>query len=276
MDSEPKEKDLPTHSRRSVLKAGAAATIAGLLGLRSHQNHAESSGSKNAALENKVVIPGIAKADTNSKSTPDQETITPPEIDLSNFPWKKDEILMGPDAGFTQARNGEPIKVYIDPRVRKLISNDSFNQWDTFAKKMGRKNDLFAYVNEAPGSQIFVLPSPDGTTFIDPFDSKYGQYKTNPQGPFSWVNIQCATDDNRPIDDKTLLHEIGHALGFVDFVTKFMYENPESLRRYINAQPGFLEDKPIKSVLNYGGEYIKEGLLGPDDAKLLKLGGYLT
>lgn len=247
----------------------ATGAAAGLAAAKLGEKHAEG---VDQELENKVIVPGLVVEGASVKPESPQEN----DAEKDQFKWTQEEVLMGIGAGFESARKGEPIKVWFSPEVTHLVDMSSLEMWNELAEKMGRKDDLFVYKDEAVGSQIYVLPSPNLNTFVDPFDSKYGQYKTNPEGPFSWVNIQCATEGERPINNKILLHEIGHALGFVDFVTKFMYENPESLKRYINAQPGFLEDKPMKSVLNYSGEYLKEGQLGPHDGNLLAVGGYIV
>ncbi|MDO8486984.1 MAG: hypothetical protein Q7S45_01670 [Candidatus Curtissbacteria bacterium] len=172
------------------------------------------------------------------------------------FPWSRDEILFGPNAGFIEAKKGIPLGVYAASGIRPDLVNLSMAPWNNLANSMGR-TDLF-YFEENPSRAKIII----GQSTKD-----YSYTVANPdfKSPYLRCDIYLV---NQWIG--VITHELGHTLGFVDFI----YKDTDP-RDYFNPKRCDLPDKPIHSIMAQNFIVTPTVLIGPDDGIMLRLAGYV-
>lgn len=173
------------------------------------------------------------------------------------FPWKREEILFGPQAGFKQARAQIPLAVYVNPSIPPEIVEVGITAWNTLAREIGR-NDLF-YIEDSPSkAKIAVVP---GSGF---HVTAYPDYTSPYEKCHIELNIDLLNIFTQEVP-RVVTHELGHTLGLVDFVF-----GGSSLEGLVNPQRCDLPDKPIRSIMAANSRWF-----GDDDPKMLQLAGYV-
>lgn len=169
------------------------------------------------------------------------------------FPWTRGEVLFGLQAGFEKARLGIPLLVWADPSLNHFNLDDSIYPWNKMAAILGRNNLFYpatdiseADIKFVPGSKTFTKPEPDYT------------------GPFQSCLIFCVPH----LSTGMATHELGHTLGFVDFVLK-----TTNIAGHINPARCDKSDKPYSGVMSYCDINRRERWFGKDDHMLLKAVG---
>lgn len=216
-----------------------------------------------------VTIPSNAGRSTGQQKSEvtlqPQANISRPELQKPHdvtttipFLWTKSEILFGPEAGFEKARRGQSITVWIDMAISSLKVADIIEPWNhlagwsLFVPASGPNAD----VNFAPSNRTWVRPNPsEGVNYTD------CTVYWNATEPI--LNSFNAT--------QVAQHEIGHCLGFVDFVggavNTFDYVNPQ---RCDAPSPKF-----YFGIMGLGYCYGPEYAFSSHDRKLLELAGYI-
>ncbi len=175
------------------------------------------------------------------------------------FLWTREEILFAPRAGFEQARAGQPLGIYLHDGVPATIIEPGMTPWNNLARECGR-NDLFyiennpsdASIEVTPGIRFWVRAYPD---YVRPFERCVVE-----------LNVEILRAFTPPsYGHRYVAHELGHTLGFVDFV--FARTSTQGL---VNPQRCDLSDKPIRSIMAENSRWF-----GEDDPKMLKLAGYV-
>lgn len=167
------------------------------------------------------------------------------------FPWTREEVLFGPEAGFEKARTGVPLLVWADPSLANFNLVRSIHPWNKMALNMGRGHLFQPTVDESeadvkfiPGSTTKVVPSPD---YIHP-------YKNSLVFSVPYLTTEMA------------IHELGHTLGLVDFVKKIT-----NISGYVNPARCDDPDKQYHGVMSYCDIYQTRFWFGRDDQRLLSM-----
>ena len=159
-----------------------------------------------------------------------------PQFNPSPFPWKREEILFGPNAGFEEARLGGSIGVWADLELYNLDLAEAIKPWNVMVHQLGRDN-LFHLEYDSAKIMVYFLPNQiNSKTYVKPSPSY-----TN---PYEYCEVLCQLD----IRTYTAKHELGHTLGLVDFVVRNTDTNAFP---HVNPQKCYIQDKPIKSIMSY-------------------------
>lgn len=169
------------------------------------------------------------------------------------FPWTREEVLFGLQAGFEKTRLGIPLLVWADPSLKNFNIDDSIYPWNKMAAILGR-NNLFYTAKDISGADIKFVPG--SNTFTKP--------EPNYAGPFQSCLVFCVPH----LSTRMATHELGHTLGFVDFVLK-----TTNIESYINPARCDISDKPYSGVMSYCDINRREKWFGKDDRMLLKIAG---
>ena len=174
------------------------------------------------------------------------------------FLWGKEEILFGPEAGFEEARAGIPLGIFASSSIESKEIIGGILGWNALAKELGRQ-DLFSITYNELEARIIVDPS------IRNRVTAYPDYK----GPFEKCVMELNIDVLRILSaemPRVVAHELGHTLGFVDFIFK-----TTDLTRLVNPQRCDIPDKPILSIMAENSRWF-----GEHDSIMLQLAGYLN
>lgn len=174
------------------------------------------------------------------------------------FLWTKDEILFESGAGFEKARNGQSITVWVDPSISSLNTADIIEPWNRLAgwSLFVPAPGLGADINFIPSDKTWVEPNPD--------------YRTN------YTSCTVYWNSTEPVLNlftavEVAQHEIGHCLGFVDWVGGDI-----SLVGYVNPQRCDARGpKFYFGIMGLGYCYGSEYAFSSHDRKLLELAGYI-
>lgn len=181
-----------------------------------------------------------------------------PLADLAPFPWKREEVLFGPNAGFAEARLGQSIGIWADPQLYRLDLAEAIKPWNKAARQLNR-NDLFHLEYDPEKIKVYFLPnSANSRTYVKAFPSYTDPYE------------YCIAYSQLDIPTYFAVHELGHTLGLVDFVTRNTDINAIP---HVNPQKCYLPEKPIKSVMS-ACETDQRSWFGDDDKNLLRVAGY--
>ena len=182
-----------------------------------------------------------------------------PQSNTLPFPWKREEILFGLNAGFEEARQGESIGVWADPELYNLDLSEAIKPWNTMAHQLGRDNLFHLEYDPEKILIYFLLNQINSRTYVKPSPSYIN--------PYECCEVLCQPD----IRTYAAKHELGHTLGLVDFVVV----NTDINRfPHVNPQKCYLQNKPIKSVMSYCDLSNEKNWFGEDDKNLLKVAGY--
>lgn len=169
------------------------------------------------------------------------------------FLWTREEILFGPAAGFEEARARIPLGVYSESGIQPAVVAAGIVPWNNLAREL-RRSDLFYIEKDATMAKIVVTPSiRNRVTAFPDYVSPYTRCVVELH-----ENIQLQSP-------QTVTHELGHTLGFVDFVFAIT-----DISRLVNPQRCDLPDKPIRSAMASNSI----GIIGEHDAIMLQLAGY--
>ena len=174
-----------------------------------------------------------------------------------SFLWTREEILFGPQAGFKQAREYTPLAVFVQPGIPPEIIENGINAWNGLAHEL-RRGNLFRIGGDSSKAEIVVIPSRKNRV------TAYPDY----QSSFEWCHIELHIELLNIVTaeiPRVVAHELGHTLGFVDFVF-----GTSSLEGLVNPQRCDLPDKPIRSIMAANSRWF-----GEDDPKMLQLAGYI-
>lgn len=169
------------------------------------------------------------------------------------FPWTREEVLFGPDAGFVKSHQGTPLLVWADSVLTHFNLEDAISPWNTMALGMGR-NSLFQTTQDTDEADVLFIP--DSKTKVVPYP--------NYTHPFS----SCIIYSSPYIYTTMAMHELGHALGFVDFVRA-----TTNIAGYVNPARCDMPNKPYSGVMAYCDTYRRNRWFGDDDRMLLRLVG---
>lgn len=171
----------------------------------------------------------------------------------TDFPWTKEEVLFGPNAGFEKARLGEALSIWKDPTLGYVDLEQAISPWNKLALSLGREiffkaapDASIADIKVGPGSKNMTVPSPN---YLDPYKS-------------------CKIFLVPYAETKVLIHEFGHALGLVDFV-----QRRTNIEQFINPARCDNSEKPYFGVMSYCDIKNSAKWFGKDDSSLLRVAG---
>lgn len=169
------------------------------------------------------------------------------------FPWTREEVLFGPEAGFEKAQSGVPLSVWADSSLIHFNLEDSIYPWNKVAASLGR-DKLFRATTDLSEADIKFVPS--NRTMVVPYPDYIHPYSN------------CSIFSNPNIYTAMAVHELGHTLGFVDFVRA-----TTNIASYVNPARCDIAGKPYSGVMAYCDTYRNDRWFQNDDKMLLRLAG---
>lgn len=244
--------------RRKFLGLAASSLILNTLGdgrtTVAQENVQQQPELQTTQATHRLILPGLA-SDGVMEQLPPVET----------YPWTKNELLFGPNAGFQQLiKDGGTIKIYIPP-VLTLVTPDSYAGWNRLGMELiGRP--YFESIDDPSLANINLIPS--DTTWVNPV----GGYNTPFNKVIIYANITNLTD---VFNNHKAAHEYGHGLGVVDILGKNEYANHVNGtggRKYVN--PYFDKDGKYSGIMDYEDSMNPDVWYGRDDKNVLIVTGY--
>ena len=175
--------------------------------------------------------------------------------------WTREEVLFWPNAGFEKARNGETgetLTVWVDP-VLDLDADKIIAPWNGAAGW-----NLFSVASEDTSADIQFVEG-DITKAIAQSDNNGNFTKCvvfyNPNR--LWLHVEERIE--------TAQHELGHCLGFVDFITEAHYEG-----NHVNPNRCDIPGREYSGIMAYCGwrDFDKKLRFGDAEEELLRIAGY--
>ena len=173
-----------------------------------------------------------------------------------SFPWTREEILFGPNAGFEEARAGIPLGIWANPALTRIDLPQIILPWNVMANRLGR-SDLFYSEEDPDQARIHFMPDIRNHMIADP------DYIS----PYKLATVYLINYNNPTVGS----HELGHTLGFVDFISK-----GSSKDQKVNPQICDSKGKQIRTIMTYSycDWQVQPDWFGEDDENLLRVAGY--